>query len=229
MFSTVTAFGSVLEEGARSVGLELSADVVDRLGRHYALLVRWARRMNLTTVLEAEDAAIRHALDSLLFVTLLPDSVSGVVVDVGSGAGFPGVPIAMMRPSLRLVLLEPTRKRASFLRVVGAELGLSCARVVEGRLDGDRVRGLSGPFAGVVSRATLAPSELLIRAAPHLEPGGFIVTSRGAQAPSVDDLHIPESLSHDARRTYRLPGELTRTLDRFMAAPAGVRSPPKET
>ena len=213
-------FGRTLDAGARRVGLRLSAEAVDRLEHHYALLVRWAPRVNLTSIVDPEAAAVRHGLDSLLFAELLPESIAGPVVDVGSGAGFPGVAIAVVRPEVPLVLLEPIRKRASFLRVVTAELGLDAVRVVEGRLDADGLRGLPGPVAGVVSRATLAPADLLARAVPHLGPYGFVVTSRGGPSASSGDLRPPPGLAHDLRRTVRLPGNLSRTLDRFRASRA---------
>lgn len=218
MTGSVDVFGGALDDGARTVGIPLSPDGVERLQRHYALLARWAPRVNLTTIVDPTDAAVRHGLDSLLFAALLPDSVAGRVVDVGSGAGFPGLPIAVVRPELPLVLLEPLRKRASFLRVVAAELGLDSVQVVEGRLEPEGLRGLRGPLAGVVSRATLAPVELLARAAPHLGPGGFVITSRGAASASLGDLRPPQGLTHDLRRSFRLPGDLVRTLDRFRAS-----------
>jgi 16S rRNA (guanine527-N7)-methyltransferase len=101
------------------------------------------------------------------------------VLDVGSGAGFPGIPLAIARPDWTFTLLEPRQKRGIFLDRVVAEAGLKNARWREGRLPDP---ALSGRFNLVVSRATLAPDELLAAATPTLAPGG-IVAVMAAEAP----------------------------------------------
>lgn len=208
----MSEFESALLEGAGAVGLEVSDVVASGLERHYELLNKWAKKMNLTAVKDPVRAAHLHGLDSLLFAELLDPEETAATVDVGSGAGFPGIPLALARPRLSIVLLEPIRKRASFLRVALAELGLSQVRVVEGRLEeAEGPRGL-WPAELIVSRATIAPAELARLATPKLVTGGRLITTSGAGAAPKEALE-ESGLRHLRRLERRLPGGEQRILD----------------
>ncbi|MEQ8985656.1 MAG: 16S rRNA (guanine(527)-N(7))-methyltransferase RsmG [Deltaproteobacteria bacterium] len=212
----MSTYRSALLAGAEAMGLAISDEVADGLAVHHALVEKWAKKINLTTVVEPTRAASVHGLDSLLFAELVEDD-GGVTVDVGSGGGFPGIAVALMRPSLSLVLLEPIRKRASFLRTVLAELGLKQVRVVEGKLEAAPLPGrIAWPVDRIVSRATIPPVELATRAVKHLRPGGVLVLSGGAGAPWVEAL-AASGLVHEERRRYALPGGEGRVLDRLRA------------
>ncbi len=212
----MSAYRDALLAGAEAMGLEVSDAVADGLARHHALVEKWAKKINLTTVTDPVRAASIHGLDSLLFAELVEDD-GGVTIDVGSGGGFPGVALALARPSLALTLLEPIRKRTSFLRTVLAELALSKVRVVEGKLEAAPTPGrIAWPVDRIVSRATIPPVELAERAAKHLRPGGALVLSGGAGAPSVAELEA-SGLVHVERRTFALPGGEGRVLDRLEA------------
>lgn len=129
----------LLERGAREMGIELTAPQVMAFGRYLTLLADWGHRIDLTTVLDPEGVQRRHFLESLAVgaalrrLGLLPDGAS--VIDVGSGAGFPGLPIRIVWPSVRLTLLEARRKRAAFLEAVVAALGLGDVAVVAERAE----------------------------------------------------------------------------------------------
>lgn len=213
----VARFDEVLAAECARLQLPLSRTRAGALSGHYRLLRRWAPKVNLTTVLEPEDAAIRHGVDSLLFHTVLPERLPDLV-DVGTGAGFPGIALAICRPETRVTLVEPIRKRTSFLRSVVAALDLPSVTVVEGRLEP------SGPLpegflaSALVSRATWEPSAWIRMGARGLAPGGLLVTSAGRGAPE------PSALAQTARqvglapldrRTFRLSGDLVRVLDLF--------------
>lgn len=208
-----------------SAAIELPCDeaLARRVAAHHALVDKWARRINLTTVLDPEAAAIRHGLDCLLFSTLLPAEAPVPTLDVGSGGGFPGLVLAIAQPERPMILLEPIRKRASFLRTAAAQLGLRRVRVVEGRLEAGRpARGIEWPVPAVVSRATIPPLELVPLLGEYLAPGGQAVLTAGQGAPELTALVAAAEaagLSHDARHTFTLPGGLTRILDRLRAAP----------
>lgn len=207
-------FAQVLREECARLDLDVSKAQIQAFTAHYQLLLRWAPKVNLTTVLDAEEAAVRHAVDSLLFHHVLPSNAHPLA-DLGSGAGFPGIPIAIQRPERRVLLVEPIRKRCSFLRTVVAELDLGAVQVVEGRLEsaGPLPRGL--PAEGIVSRATWDPTVYAPLAARALLPGGHLVVSSGRGAPPVSELEAAGAgaLVHAGRWEFELRGGLTRVLD----------------
>ena len=113
-----------VRSGAQRMGIELDAQACDRFARYYELLVEGNKRMNLTAVLEPEEAADRHFLDCIAPIAkdLLPQGAR--IVDVGTGAGFPGLPLLIARPDLKLTLVDALNKRLGFLQCVLDELGL---------------------------------------------------------------------------------------------------------
>ncbi len=124
---------------------ELSAPQVERLWAHYELLGRWNRVLNLTSIRTLEEAIRRHYCESLFMgLHLPPEPVS--VLDIGSGAGFPGVPVGILRPDCRVALAESHRRKAVFLREATRNLGnvSVCAQ---------RAETVEGPFDWVVARA----------------------------------------------------------------------------
>lgn len=199
-----------LKRGASATGIALDDDVAERMAAHHALVVKWAKKINLTTVTDPERAASLHGVDSLLYTTVIEDD--GPTIDVGSGGGFPGVALALVRPAMPIVLLEPIRKRCSFLRTVLAELGIDNARVVEGKLEADSLPPRVDPPARFVSRATIPPLELVPLAMTHLSPEGTLVLSGGAGAPSVEALEAAGG-HHVRRATYTLPTGEPRVID----------------
>lgn len=131
--------------GQFSVAGELAAEHLERLWRHYELLCRWNRVLNLTRVLTVEDAVVRHYCESLFVALHLPpEPVS--VLDIGSGAGFPGVPMAVFRPDCHFTLAESHRRKAAFLREATRDL----PNVV---IAARRAETLTASFDWVVSRA----------------------------------------------------------------------------
>jgi 16S rRNA (guanine527-N7)-methyltransferase len=123
----------------------LSALEISRLQSHYELLVRWNKVLNLTSVRRLEEAVVRHYCESLFLAVHLPgEPVS--VVDVGSGAGFPGIPLAVLRPDCRVTLAESHQRKAVFLR----EATRSYAHV---RVEARRAEDIPGSFDWVIARA----------------------------------------------------------------------------
>jgi 16S rRNA (guanine527-N7)-methyltransferase len=143
----MSEFRDALYDLAPSFDLVLDDGLVDRLERHFELLVRWNSKMNLTRITEPAAAARFHYLESVWVGTFLPASAR--VLDVGSGAGFPGIPLASSRPDLTIRLLEPNLKRSTFLRESVRMLALESVSVVSDRFDPSIV----APTDIVVSRA----------------------------------------------------------------------------
>jgi 16S rRNA (guanine527-N7)-methyltransferase len=114
------------------LGPELSVTQVGKLYEHYELLLRWNQRMNLTTVKPGPEMVIRHYCESLFFAAHLPDDKVSVL-DVGSGAGFPGVPMAILKPAWQVTLVESGQRKAVFLRE--STRGLANVSVLSQRIE----------------------------------------------------------------------------------------------
>lgn len=215
---TTAAFRLALERNAAHLGFSLSDPAARSLEAHFGLLRRWATKVNLTTVLEPEAAASLHYADSLSFLSV--DPTDEPVIDVGTGAGFPGLVIAAVtgRP---VILVEPSRKRTSFLRVAVSEMGLSGVRVVTGRLEPRDRTGVFPTRHVVVSRATFPPEAWLDRAPEALAPGGRLILSSGRGGPALETLeaHARRRGLHLAeRRTVELLGGSFRAVDCWVRA-----------
>lgn len=170
--------GQRILEGAAEMGIRLPEDAAPRFDRYHALLEDWNRRMDLTNVgLEAE-AVSRHYLDSLTLLAQpawIRDRMA--VVDVGTGAGFPGLPLAIARPDWNVTLVDSLAKRATFCRAVVEELGLS-VRVEHSRAE-DFARAGRGRYDLAVSRAVASLPVLLELTLPLLVPDGLMAAYKG--------------------------------------------------
>lgn len=193
---TSSALDASLAEGAATLGVSLSAVAVQQLASYLAELQRWGAKMNLTGSL-ASDRLVEHILDSLAVTSAMPQGSR--VVDVGSGGGFPAIPLAVARPDLQLTMVEATTRKCAFLRHVVRHLGLRGCLVQEGRLEALRLRG----FDVAVSRAAMAPSRWLEAGLELVRPGGrvLLMLSSSAEAPPGGEQH-----------PYMLPGAVARVL-----------------
>lgn len=157
-----------LIRGAAGVGIELDPERSNRLGRYVEHLYAWNRNIGLTTIARA-DAGRLHVIDSLAASPLVD---RGPCVDLGTGAGLPGMVLAIARPELELVLVESNRRRCSFLLDARRQLGLSNVRVIEGDADALEA-GVTYPT--VISRAFRPPLEFLATARGLVAPDGRVV------------------------------------------------------
>jgi 16S rRNA (guanine527-N7)-methyltransferase len=180
-----------LKTALADLSMGSDARVIGLLGRHWELVSSWNARVNLTSIEDASEVAWLHYRDSLEALQVL---VPGAITDLGSGAGYPGIPLAIAEPSRRVTLVEPRRKRASFLETVAARLGLDNVRVLEARSD-DSPDELS---ANVVTRATFSDAHELRACQKWAAPGGRLIAFRSD--PSGD----PTARAH----LYRLRDEV---------------------
>mgnify|MGYP001765162665 FL=1 len=162
-----------LDEGLEAMGLDLPEEQRQRLIGFLTLLLRWNRTYNLTAVRDPEAAVTRHLLDSL---AVLPYLTGSPVLDLGTGAGLPGIPLAIAVPSHRFVLLDGNGKKIRFVRQAALELGLSGVEAVQARMESYRPQQ---KFATIISRA-VAELETLWRAAvPLLATPGRVLLMKG--------------------------------------------------
>lgn len=172
---------AALDRGLAELTLALPAGARERLLDYVALLVKWNRTYNLTAIRDPLAMVSQHLLDSLAVVPHLPLAAGARLADAGSGAGLPGIPLAIARPDWRVALAEASQKKAAFLRQATIELGLNNVEVHEGRVETWQPRPL---FDAVISRAFAALSEFIVACRHLLVPGGTLVAMTGA-APGV--------------------------------------------
>lgn len=165
------ATSRLLREGAAGLGVALADAQVATFARYLDLLLKWNRRIKLTSVVEPTGIVEKHFIDSLAVVGELGDAKA--LVDVGSGAGFPGVPVAIARPSLRVTLVESIHKKAAFLEAARRELALANVEVFVGRME-ELIRR-ERRFDVAVSRATLPPADWLREGGALVLPGGRLI------------------------------------------------------
>ena len=186
-----------LEAGLAQLGLELSAEQIDRLNQYLALFNKWNKTYNLTAVRETERMVAYHVLDSL---SALPHIQGVRVLDVGSGGGMPGMLFAIARPDWQLTLIDANHKKTTFLRQAAIELGLNNVEV-----HCERVEALAAPAFDVITSRAFADLAEFVRLTRHvLADGGVWAALKGvypyeeiAQLPddirvvSVQALHVP--------------------------------------
>ena len=168
-----------VKSGAQRMGIALDAQACERFARYYELLVEGNTRMNLTAVLEPEEAVDRHFLDCLAPVAqgLLPEGAK--VVDVGTGAGFPGLPLLIARPDLKLTLVDALNKRLGFIQGVLDELGLQAEIVHMRAEDFSRKPEYREQYDIAAARAVAAVSPLMEYLLPCVRRGGFALCWKG--------------------------------------------------
>jgi 16S rRNA (guanine527-N7)-methyltransferase len=198
------------DEGLRALGVTLEADAIARLGDYLARLLAMNELLNLTGIKDPTEAWTRHVLDSLSLVPLLADLPKGArLLDVGSGGGVPGIPLAIARPDLRVTLMDATEKKVAFLRAVGSALGLASLEVVAGRAEQLALGDLAGAFDVVTARAVAKVSALVPWTAPFAKSGGRLLFIKGERA----DQELAEARS--ILRRFRC------THSRTVATPTG--------
>ena len=173
-------FREALEKAAVEYGLSLSAVQLEQFDTYYKLLIEWNQKMNLTAITAPDEAAVKHMIDSLTCYDAGRFSPEITVIDVGTGAGFPGLPLKIFEPTIRLTLLDSLNKRVKFLETVVTELGLKDVTCIHGRAEESaRDKKLREHFDAAVSRAVAQLPVLLEYTLPFVKKGGFVAALKG--------------------------------------------------
>jgi 16S rRNA (guanine527-N7)-methyltransferase len=208
-----------LRAHAAGFGVALDHEALARLGRFVGLLETWNRRIRLTGDCDRRATLRRHVLDSLAALPHLPSA--GLVVDVGSGAGFPGIVLGCVRPEVDLVLVESRRRPVMFLREVMRELPLPRARALELRAEDLACDSEFAAGAKVVISRALRLDAFLALAAPLLSPSGTVVAMQTPRVrPGAEAAGAAHGLRLVAVRDYELPAAGRRSLFLFAHATA---------
>ena len=171
--------------GARELGIEFNARQVKQFELYYQVLIEWNKNVNLTAITDYEEAQLKHFLDSITVSMALTkeelNSPSLSIIDIGTGAGFPGLPLKILLGQARLVLLDSTAKKAIFLHHITRELGLDNVEVVTGRAEEiAHLPSYRQRFDLVVSRAVASLPALVELALPFCQIGGrFVAQKKG--------------------------------------------------
>ena len=161
------------------MGLTLDQGQLDLFQTYYEELADWNRRLNLTSITGFDDVQVKHFLDSLT-VTLAGQPLKDVrVIDIGAGAGFPGLPLKIVFPDMKLVLLESRGKKAAFLEYIVEKLILADVEVIASRAEQvARLSQYRESFDIVLSRAVAPLPELVELALPFARTGGFFIAQK---------------------------------------------------
>ncbi len=168
-----------LSEGAAAIGIRLAQTELDLFAAYHRELLLWNRRINLVSEKSSREIVIRHFLDSLTAVPSIACR-DGLLIDLGSGAGFPGIPLRIALPDLQLMLVESSRKKTSFLSHIIRTLPLEGITVVRERIEaliGEKA--LAGSFDTVLSRAAFKLPQLIRMASFFLKEGGILIAMKG--------------------------------------------------
>ena len=189
-----------LQAGIAALGLRLPEGAEAKLLDYLALLGKWNRVYNLTAVREAERMVSHHLLDSLAAVPFF--RAGATVLDVGSGGGLPGIPLAIARPDLEVTLIDSIAKKTAFLLQAKAELGLANLSVVTGRVEAYRPEL---GFDAITSRAFADLREFVTLTRHLLNPSGCWLAMKGL-TPHEEIASLPDWVKVSANKALQVPG-----------------------
>lgn len=174
----------ILVNGARELGVELGPEELEKFGAYTELLIEWNERFNLTSIIDPAEIAVKHHLDSLTCLKAVRIRPGDAVADIGTGAGFPGIPLAIVRPDAKITLIEATKKKLTFLDSVRRVLELTNVELVHARAEEVGTDPEHREHYNVVTARAVAEMRVLVEyCLPLTQVGGFFVAMKG---PGVD-------------------------------------------
>jgi 16S rRNA (guanine527-N7)-methyltransferase len=198
----------LLVEGAEAFGIRLNEKQVAAFDLYLRELLKWNQKINLTAIRSEKGIILKHFLDSLSVYPYLSKTAS--LLDIGSGPGFPGIPLKIVHPSLEITLIDSVRKKIDFQRHIIWTLGLKGMEAIHGRIqDKEILQSMAGRFDAVISRAFSDLQTLLVLAFPFLKKGGVLLAMKG----ELDEQEIG-LLSKREEKRYQLQGTASFVLPR---------------
>jgi len=171
----------LLKEGAEETGVLLTGKMIEQFLVYLEELKEWNKVVNLTSLKKDSSIIVKHFIDSMSLVPHLSPGTS--LLDLGSGAGFPGIPVKIAKPSLKVTLLEATRKKVHFQRHLIRKLGLVEISALQGRAESLKTeKGITPHFDVITSRAFSGLEKFLRCGAPFVKRGGCLIAMKGKRA-----------------------------------------------
>ena len=204
-------FERLSQEAANTFGLTHTPAQLHSLEGYADELVAWNQKYNLTSITTAEDIRVKHFLDSLSCRLAMQDAPAGRMIDVGTGAGFPGLPLKVLYPHMQLTLVESVAKKTAFLSHIVQDLGLDAVEVITERAEAiGQQPAHRAQYDWALARAVASLPILLEYLLPLVKVGGRVVAQKGESAPQEleESQTALEILGGDAGGTY--PGIFAR-------------------
>jgi 16S rRNA (guanine527-N7)-methyltransferase len=207
----------LLKEGFIELGIIPSDEKINAFMTYLSELKKWNKAYNLTGLKKDEDIIIKHFLDSLLYLKAMPVGIDSYregeirVADVGSGAGFPGIPIKIIRPEIEMYLIEPSRKKTAFLKHVIRQLELKRIEVIEKRIEETKVNQELPFLVDVaVTRALFSIRDFLKKASHIVRQGGIFILNKGPKV--KEEINMLRDVKYEIL-TLNLPlSDITRNI-----------------
>jgi len=168
----------LVEEGAGTLDIHIERKITDQFSIHAVELIKWNRKINLTTISDPVEVAVKHFLDSIISVRIIPEYSR--LLDMGSGGGFPGIPLKILIPSLSVTLIDASRKKISFLKHVIRDLKLvriDARQIKAGELTKEKT--VDNCFDVIICRAFSRLDKIILQALPLLAKDGIIIAMKG--------------------------------------------------
>ncbi|MDY0220986.1 MAG: 16S rRNA (guanine(527)-N(7))-methyltransferase RsmG [Desulfobacterium sp.] len=199
------AWKETIKRGGECFGQDLGPNHLDAMALQGMQLLKWNKKINITSITDPRGMATKHFIDSLAIASHIPENAR--VLDMGSGGGFPGFPLKVVRPDLEVVLMDASRKRVSFLNRIINLAGLKSISAIHARAeDLARDTAFAGRFHVVTSRAFTSLDRFVVLAAPFVAPNGFILAMKG-RADTGEIQGISTSEFFISTTSYLLPLE----------------------
>ncbi len=203
-FSMELEHRDLLLEGAKTFGIRLNEKEVEAFDLYLRELLKWNQKINLTAIRSEKGIVVKHFLDSLSAYPYLSKPSS--LLDIGSGAGFPGIPLKMVNPFLEVTLIDSVRKKVDFQKHIIRTLGLKGIEAIHGRVQNKEVlQSMGGRFDFVISRAFSDLQTLLILSFPFLKKGGIVLAMKGEMnREDIPSLSKIEGIRYRLQKTVSL-------------------------
>ncbi len=204
-----------LKNAAEAEGVALSDNQLAAFQKYAELLVEWNQKMNLTAITEPEEIAVKHFVDSLMLLKYIDIPENGALIDVGTGAGFPGIPIKIFSPSVQVTLLDALNKRVGFLDTVSKALGQNNRCLHLRAEEGGRKPELREQFDVATARAVASMATLAEYCLPYVKVGGVFAALKGFE--------VEEELE-EAKPAIKLLGGKIERVEQYTLAGEQKRS-----
>ena len=227
-------FSNLLTESALKEGIELNSLAVGKLQIYFEMLIEWNKRINLTSITEEKDIVIKHFLDSLVLLKHIDIPENSKLIDVGTGAGFPGLVLKIVRPDLRISLLDSLNKRLRFIAEVVGDLRLRDVELMHFRAEfAGKMDIYREQYDFSVARAVAPMSQLLEYCVPFIKMDGQFIAMKSKKAQEEIEESEGAATALGAKfencSEFNLPGDIYRCLVLYRKFHSTPKRYPRQT